>query len=119
MKIGKSLKGSGMVEVITGIFLISLAFSLTVVVFTKTMDNAKLYLKHRAINEINQLAVKQMKELDYSPVEADSGDVKIISSVENFPENDSLKIIRWSAVMKLTGKEIYSRKIIKQLRIKY
>lgn len=103
-----------MVEVITGIFLISLAISLTVVVFTKTMDNTQIFLKHRAINYINQLTVKQAKELDYTPVEADSGAVRIISSITDFPGHDSLKVITWSAVIKSSGKTIYSRKMIKR-----
>jgi hypothetical protein len=112
---GKYLAGSTIIEVVTGVFLISLGMALTIVVFSKTMDYSNLYVRHQAINAVNELIVQQSKEMDYLSGEKDSADIRIISSIVPFSGNDSLQIIIYSASLISSGKEIYKRKIIKKV----
>jgi len=112
---GKSLEGSTIVEVVTGVFLISLAMALSIVVFTKTMDNSNLYVRHQAVNRINELIVEQTKAMSFIASEADSGDIRIISSVTPFMGNDSLQVVTYAARLISSGKEVYVRRLIKKI----
>jgi hypothetical protein len=109
---GKSLTGGTIVEVVTGMFLISLGMALSIVVFSKTMDNSNLYVKHQAVNAVNELIVQQTKAMDFKPGETDTGDIRITSSSAPFAGNDSLQIMTWSASIISTGKQLYTRKLI-------
>jgi hypothetical protein len=111
----KSIAGSTIIEVVTGVFLISLGMALSIVVFTKTMDNANLYVKHQAINAVNELVMKQTKEMNFTSEETDLDDIQIISSTTPFPGNDSLQIVNYSASLISTGKQLYTRKLIKNV----
>ncbi len=110
----RSLAGSTIAEVVTGVFLISLGMALTVVVFSKTMDYSNLYVRHQAINAVNELIVQQTKAMDFKPGETDSGDILITSSTAPFPGNDSLQIVTWSASLKSSGKILYERRTIQK-----
>ena len=112
---GKYLAGSTIIEVVTGVFLISLGMALTIVVFSKTMDYSNLYVRHQAINAVDELIVQQTKAMDYLSGEKDSADIRIISSLTPFPENDSLQIVTWSASLISSGKLLYERKKIKKV----
>jgi hypothetical protein len=110
----KSLYGSTIVEVVTGVFLISLAMALSIVVFTKTMDNSNLYVRHQAVNKVNELIVEQTKAVNFIASQVDLGDIQIMSSVASFTGNDSLQIMLYSAKLISTGKEIYRRRLVKK-----
>ena len=110
----KSVAGSTIVEVVTGVFLISLGMALTIVVFSKTMDNSNLYVRHQAVNSVNELIVEQSKKMNFLPVEKDSADILITSLSVPFPENDSLQIVTYSARLISSGKQLYNRKLIKK-----
>ena len=112
---GKSLYGSTIIEVVTGVFLISLGMALTIVVFSKTMDNANLYVKHQAVNAVNELIVEQTKEMNFKPRETDAEDILITSSSAPFAGNDSLQIVTWTASLKSSGKQLYARKQVKRV----
>jgi hypothetical protein len=111
----KSVAGSTIVEVVTGVFLIALGMALTIVVFSKTMDNSNLYVRHQAVNAVNELVVRQTKTMNFIPSETDSADIRIKSSFASFPGNDSLQIVIWSASLISSGKELYTRRIIKKV----
>jgi hypothetical protein len=111
----KSLAGSTIIEVVTGVFLISLGMALTIVVFSKTMDNANLYVKHQAVNAINELIVEQTKAMNFKPGETDAGDILITSTPAPFAGNDSLQIVTWTASLKSSGKQFYARKQVKRV----
>jgi hypothetical protein len=111
----RSLVGSTIVEVVTGISLISLGMALAIVIFSKTMDYTNLYVRHQVINAVNELIVQQTKGMKFTPVEKDSADIRIISSLTPFPGNDSLQIVTWSASLISSGKLLYERKTIKKL----
>ena len=112
---GKSLDGSTIIEVVTGVFLISLGMALTIVVFSKTMDNANLYVKHKAVNAVDELIVEQTKAMNFKPRETDAGDILITSSSAPFAGNDSLLIVTWTASLKSSGKQLYTRKQVKRV----
>ena len=113
---GKSLPGSSIVEVVTGVFLIAMGMALTVVIFSKTMDYSNLYVRHQAVNELNEQVIRQEKDMNFIPFEKDSSNIRIISSLAPFPGNDSLKIVTWSASLISSGKQLYERKLIKKSR---
>jgi len=106
----RSLTGSTIIEVVTGVFLISLGMALSIVVFTKTMDISNLYIRHQAVNAVNELIVQQTKEMNFVAGETDLADIRIISSLVPFPGNDSLQIVTWSASLISSGKKLYIRK---------
>lgn len=108
------LAGSTIIEVVTGMFLISLAITLTAVVFSKTLDNMNLYVKHKAVLEINKIIIQQANEKNYLVGESDSGNILILVSSLPFPGSDSLQIITYLASEKSTGKQLYTRKLIKR-----
>ena len=110
----KSITGSTIIEVVTGVFLISLGMALSIVVFTKTMDYSNLYVRHQAVNAINELIVEQTKEMNFTPVETDLADIRIRCSTTPFPGNDSLQIVTYSANLISTGKQLYMRKQVKK-----
>ena len=112
---GKSLTGGTIVEVVTGMFLISLGMALSIVVFSKTMDNANLYVKHKAVNAVDELIVEQTKAMNFKPRETDAGDILITSSSAPFAGNDSLLIVTWTASLKSSGKQLYTRKQVKRV----
>jgi hypothetical protein len=112
---GKSMVGSTIVEVVTGVFLIALGMALTIIVFSKTMDYSNLYVRHQAINAVNELIVQQTKAMAFKPGEKDSADIRIISSSASFPGNDSLKIVIYSASLISSGKQLYERRLIKKV----
>jgi hypothetical protein len=114
--IKKSLTGSTIVEVVMGVFLISLGMALTVVVFLKTMDNTNLYVRHQAVNSINEVIVRQKGAMNFIPVQTDSAGIRIISKSISFPGNDSLQVITYSAHLIASGKLLYERKLIKKAR---
>jgi hypothetical protein len=111
----RSMAGSTIVEVVTGVFLIALGMALTIVVFSKTMDYSNLYVRHQAINAVNELIVRQTEAMNFIPGEKDSGDIRIISLLAPFPGNDSLQIVTWSASLISSGKKLYERKLIKKV----
>jgi len=111
----KSTSGSTIIEVVTGVFLISLGMALSIVVFTKTIDYANLYVRHQAINAVNELVVKQTREMNFTSEETDLEDIRIISSITPFPSNDSLLIVTYSASLISSGKNLYTRKLIKNV----
>lgn len=111
----KSVAGSTIVEVVTGVFLISLGMALTIVVFSKTMDYSNLYVRHQAVKAVNEMVVQQAKAMAFKPGETDSADIRIISSSASFPGNDSLQIMAWSASLISSGKKLYERKLIKKV----
>jgi len=112
---GKSLTGGTIVEVVTGMFLISLGMALSIVVFSKTMDNSNLYVRHQAVNAVNELIVQQTKMMDFKPGETDTGDIRITCLSAPFAGNDSLQIVTWTASLISTGKQLYTRKLIKKV----
>lgn len=114
--IKKTLTGSTIIEVVTGVFLISLGMALTIVVYSKTMDSSNLFVRHQAVNAVNELIVQQTKAMDYSPEEIDSAGIRIVCKSISFPGNDSLQTITYSAHLIASGKLLYERKIIKKAR---
>lgn len=111
----KLVSGSTIVEVVTGLTIIALGVAFTIVVFSKTMDNSNLYVKHKAINAINELIVQQTKTMTYRPAETDSGDIRIICTATPFTGNDSLQILTYSATLLSSGKQLYKRRLIKKI----
>jgi len=111
----KSLEGSTIVEVVTGVFLIALGMALALIVFTKTMDYSNLYVRHQAVNALNEQVVLHLKGMNFIPGEKDSADIRIISSFAPFPGNDSLQIVTWSASLISSGKQLYMRKQVKRV----
>lgn len=114
--IKRSLAGSTLIEVVTGVFLISLGMALTVVVFSKTMDSSNLFVRHQAVNAVNELIVRQTKARNFIPVEADSAGIRMISKSFPFPGNDSLQIMTYSAHLISSGKLLYERKLLKKTK---
>jgi hypothetical protein len=116
----KSVAGSTIVEVVTGVFLIALAMALSIMVFSKTMDNSNLYVKHQAVNmvnnELHEFWTNSTNGISASQDEiSDGGDLRITATKDPFPGHDSLEVIVYSARLKSTGKEIYKRRLIKKI----
>lgn len=111
----KTLKGSTIVEVVTGVLLIALGMALSIVVFTRTMENSNLYVKHQAVNAVNELVIRQEKAMKYRPVEIDTANMRISSSLVSFKGNQHLQVITYSAVLIASSKPIYERKLIKRI----
>ena len=111
----KSIVGSTIIEVVTGVFLISLGMALSIVVFTKTMDYSNLYVRHEAVNAVNELVNEQTKQMNYTAGETDLADIRIGCSITPFPGNDSLQVITYSASLISTGKQLYTRKQVKKI----
>jgi hypothetical protein len=111
-----SLKGNTIIEVVTGIFLITFAITLTAGLFSKTMGNSNLYIKHRAICTLDGLVVQNAKEKVLVPEEIDFGDFLIRVSFVPFQEHDSLSVVSYTAIIKSNGKQIYTRKQLKYLQ---
>lgn len=111
----KSVAGSTIVEVVTGVFLISLGMALTIVVFSKTMDYSNLYVRHQAVNAVNELIVQQSMTMNFLQVEKDSADIQITNLSAPFPGNDNLQVVTYSANLKSSGKQLYTRKLIKKV----
>ena len=114
----KTVSGSTIVEVVTGLSLIAMAVGLTIVVFSKTMDNSNLYIKHQSIIAVNEMIISQSKVMNYNSEEKELGDVRIVSSIEPFQGHDSLVIVTYSASLISTGKLLYSRRLIKKTTTK-
>lgn len=114
--IKRTLAGSSLIEVVTGVFLISLGMALTVVVFSKTMDSSNLYVRHQAVNAVNGLIVRQTKTKNFIPLETDSAGIRMISKSIPFPGNDSLQIMCYSAHSIVSGKLLYERKLLKKTK---
>lgn len=111
----KSVKGSTIVEVVTGVFLIALGMALSIVVFSKTMDYSNLYVRHQAVNAVNELVFQQTKAMNFSPSETDSADIRVICSLAPFSGNDSLQIVTLSASLISSGRQLYTRKLVKKV----
>jgi len=111
----KTVLGSTIIEVVTAFSLIALGVALTLIVFSKTMESSNLYVKHKAVNAVNEMIVEQAKAMNYRPEESDSGDIRIISSLAILPGHDSLRIVTYSASLQSSGKQLYSRRLIKKI----
>jgi|GEM_PF-1814233 len=124
----KSMSGSAIVEVVTGVFLISLATAMVVTVFTQTMDYSNLYVKHQATNALDELITSDLKNKRITQNKTndtkfpgdqtmfkdscDNCDFRLTKTVDQYPGQDSLQVVTYSANLKSTGKMIYSRKLI-------
>ena len=108
----KTVSGSTIVEVVTAFSLIALGVAFTLVVFSKTMESSNLYVRHKAVNGINEMIVEQSKDFNYRPEEVDSADIRIISTVAPLSGHDSLQIITYSASLQSSGKMLYVRRLI-------
>lgn len=111
----KPLKGSTIVEVVTGVLLIALGMSLAVIAYTRTMENSNLYVRHQAVNAINELIIQQTKTMNYQPVEVDTESFRVTCVITPFEGNNKLKVITYSATLLTSSKTIYERKIIKRI----
>ena len=111
----KTLLGSTIIEVVTAFSLIALGVALALVVFSKTMENSNLYVKHKAVNGVNEMIVEQSKAMNYRPEEVDSADIRIICTVATLPGHDRLQIVTYSATLQSSGKQLYARRLIKKI----
>ena len=111
----KTVSGSTIIEVVTAFSLIALGVALTLVVFSKTMESSNLYVKHKAVNGVNEMIAEQSKAMNYRPHEVDSADIRIISTVAPLPGHDSLQIVTYSASLQSSGKQLYARRLIKKI----
>jgi len=110
------LKGSTIIEVITAILLITIALTLAAGLFSKTIGNSNLYVKHQAISTLDALVVQNILENHFVPEVLEYEDFQIRVSLLPFREHDSLSIISFTAVLKSSEKQIYSRKLLKYYR---
>lgn len=111
----KTLKGSTLVEVVTGVLLIALGMALSIVVYTRTMENSNLYVKHQAVNAVNELVIRQEKAMKYIPVGIDTASMRISSTLAPFKGHQHLQVITYSVVLTASSKTIYERKLIKRM----
>lgn len=112
------IKGSTIIEVVTGLFLIALVIALSVVVFSKTMDYSNLYEKHQAVVAVNELIALKMEDKIVSREEFNTQKLKIVLSVSEYPESEKLQVIQVKAFSISTNRELYSRKIIQMIQNK-
>ena len=109
----KTVSGSTIIEVVTAFSLIALGVAFTLIVFSKTMESSNLYVRHQAVNAVNEMIAEQSKAMNYRSEEVDSADIRIISSLATLPGHDSLRIVTYSASLKSSGKQLYTRRLIK------
>lgn len=115
--IGKyKLNGSSIIEVVTSIFLITVTIALTAGLFSKTMGNSNLFVKHKAICALDELVFQHTKDMSQVPEEIDFENFHISVKIIPFEGNDELRIISYRAVLKSTGKQVYCRKLLKSLQ---
>jgi len=111
-----TLRGSTMIEVVVGFFLISLAVGLTTVLFNQVMNSSVLYSRHRAYLAVNNLVEKQQEQNTYEAVSEEYGDLVIEVTLTPFDEKRKLYIVTYEAIQKEKKEVLYTRQLLKQIK---
>ncbi|GET22014.1 type IV pilus modification PilV family protein [Prolixibacter denitrificans] len=111
-----TLRGSTMIEVVVGFFLISLAVGLTTVLFNQVMNSSVLYSRHRAYLAVNNLVEKQQEQNTYEAVSEEYGDLVIEVTLTPFDEEKKLYIVTYQAIQKEKKEVLYKRQLLKQIK---
>ncbi|GET24706.1 hypothetical protein [Prolixibacter sp. NT017] len=111
-----TLRGSTMIEVVVGFFLISLAVGLTTVLFNQVMNSSVLYSRHRAYLAVNNLVEKQQEQNTYEAVSEEYGDLVIEVTLTPFGEKKKLYIVTYQAIQKEKKEVLYKRQLLKQIK---
>ncbi|WP_027585745.1 type IV pilus modification PilV family protein [Prolixibacter bellariivorans] len=111
-----TLRGSTMIEVVVGFFLISLAVGLTTVLFNQVMNSSVLYSRHRAYLAVNNLVEKQQEQNTYEAVSEEYGDLVIEVTLTPFDEKRKLYIVTYQAIQKEKKEVLYKRQLLKQIK---
>ena len=111
-----TLRGSTMIEVVVGFFLISLAVGLTTVLFNQVMNSSVLYSRHRAYLAVNNLVEKQQEQHAYESLSEEYGDLVIAVTITPFDEKKNLYVVTYRAMQKEKKEVLYRRQLLKQIK---
>jgi len=111
-----TLRGSTMIEVVVGFFLISLAVGLTTVLFNQVMNSSVLYSRHRAYLAVNNLVEKQQEQNTYEAISEEYGDLVIEVTLTPFDEKRKLYAVTYRAIQKEKKDVLYTRQLLKQIK---
>jgi len=111
-----TLRGSTMIEVVVGFFLISLAVGLTTVLFNQVMNSSVLYSRHRAYLAVNNLVEKQQEQNTYEAISEEYGDLVIEVTLTPFDETRKLYVVTYRVIQKEKKNVLYTRQLLKQIK---
>ena len=107
----KKIKGSSIIEVVTGIFIISLSIALTGVLFAGVFTSSSRIKKQRAWFHMNQWGNEIMLTHNIINEEVEYPSFKMIKESEILDEENNLWVVRIRAV-ESKGEVISQRKFI-------
>ena len=93
----KNVRGSTLIEVIVGLFIICLSVAMSGVVFSQVMNSSYRFQKQKAFFLLNDVAVKSKQMNDLQSDELEFGNIRIVKEVLPIDESRKLYIIRLNA----------------------
>lgn len=105
------LKGSTLIEVITGVTILSITLGISLVIFVNVTGMNNSNVKTQAYLKVNELAVETGKEKNFNEKEYELGTYRIVKEVEKYKENRELTKVVFKAY-NLKGKELVTKQKI-------
>jgi len=111
MNLKKRLKGSTLIEVITGVTILSITLGASLMIFVQVTEMSNSQVKTMAYLKVSELSVETEKEKDFTDDEYEMGTYRIVKEVKNYEKNPELIQVIFKAY-NLKGKKLVTKQKI-------